>query len=337
MRRLIICLCSLLIAFACGEKEIGDKIHQTEVKTDVKTNTPAKATPSFNEDSCYQYVQQQIDFGPRVPNTAAHDSCAVYLTNMLRSFGAETMVQKGEVIAYTNSALSIQNIIGRFYKQRSKRIMLCAHWDTRHIADRDPVNPQGPIQGANDGASGVAVLLEIGRHLMATDPGLGVDLIFFDAEDYGTPQLAAGMTALSDMDNSWCLGSQYWAKNPPISGYKPQFGILLDMVAASNATFPKEGFSLKYANPIVQAIWSKAQKLGYGKYFINRAIGGITDDHKYVNEISGIPVVDIIHYNPGKSDFGIFHHTHNDNITIIDKQTMSAVGTVCLEIIYQGL
>ena len=238
MRRLIICLCSLPIVFACTEKEIGDKSHQTEVKTGVNTNTSTKATPSFNADSCYHYVQQQIDFGPRVPNTEAHDSCAVYLTNMLKSFGAETMIQKGEVIAYTNSALSIQNIIGRFYKQRSKRIMLCAHWDSRHIADRDSDNPHGPIQGANDGASGVAVLLEIGRHLMAVDPELGVDLIFFDAEDYGTPQLTVGMTALSDMDNSWCLGSQYWAKNPPISGYKPQFGILLDMVAATNATFP---------------------------------------------------------------------------------------------------
>ena len=224
-----------------------------------------------------------------------------------------------------------------FDRERPKRIMLCAHWDTRHIADRDEENPTGPIDGANDGASGVGVLLEIARHLSQVDPDLGIDLIFFDAEDYGSPQLSMGMTALSDMDNSWCLGSQFWAKNPPITGYKPQFGILLDMVGGEFATFPKEGFSLKYANPLVQAIWNKAQNLGYGNYFINRAIGGITDDHKYINEIAGIPTVDIIHYNPNKSDFGVFHHTHQDNITIINKNTMVAVGSTCMEIIYQGL
>ena len=335
MRNPFIFFMIVIIAFSCGESESESNKPHVDPKDGM--NIKSIITPTFNADSSFQYVIDQVDFGPRVPNTPEHDSCAVYLVSKLREFGAETMVQKGKVMAYTNSALSIQNIIGRFYKHRKKRILLCAHWDSRHIADRDPINPNGPIEGANDGASGVAVLLEIGRHLMKTDPNIGVDIIFFDAEDYGTPQLTVGMSALSDMDNSWCLGSQYWAKNPPISGYKPQFGILLDMVGASNAVFPKEGFSLKYANPVVQAIWSKAQSLGYGKYFINKAVGGITDDHKYINEISGIPVVDIIHYNPAKSDFGIFHHTHNDNLSIIDKETMRVVGNVCMEIIYQGL
>ena len=334
MRQVLISFTLLAIFVSCNRGE-QDVLPSTNSKD--HTQIKKTSTPLFVGDSAYRYVLDQLQFGPRVPNSAAHDSCAEYLAKKLGSFGAEVIVQKGEVTAYTNAVLNIQNIIGQFYKERTKRIMLCAHWDTRHIADRDKENPTGPIDGANDGASGVGVLLEIARHLESNDPGLGVDIVFFDAEDYGSPQLSMGMTALSDMDNSWCLGSQFWAKNPPITGYKPQFGILLDMVGGEFATFPKEGYSLKYANPLVQAIWNKAHQLGFGNYFINRAIGGITDDHKYINEIAGIPTVDIIHYNPNKSDFGIFHHTHQDNISIINKNTMVAVGSTCMEIIYQGL
>lgn len=335
MRKTLLTLLLPVLLFSCGEQETINK--PDPFIPDTTPQTPKVVTPKFNSDSAYQYVVEQVNFGPRVPNSAAHDSCAKYLVNKLKSFGADVLVQKGEVTAYTSKVLHIQNIIGRFYKERTNRIMLCAHWDSRHIADRDPNNPQGPIDGANDGASGVAVLLEIGRHLMKTDPNIGIDIILFDAEDYGTPQMAPGMMALSDMDDSWCLGSQYWAKNPPIPGYKPRFGILLDMVGGANATFPKEAFSMKYANPIVQAVWKKGRELGYTEYFIEKAIGGITDDHKYINELAGIPTIDIIHYRPKESDFGSFHHTHGDNMTIIDKATLNAVGHTCLEVIYQGL
>ena len=334
MRKAILLLALPILLFSCGEEET--------LPIPIIPNTPNNdkvkiQTPEFNADSAYQFVMDQLAFGPRVPNTPEHDSCAKYLIAMLDSFGAEVTVQKGNVTAYTTATLKIQNIIARFHPDRPDRMMICAHWDTRHIADRDPTNPVGPIDGANDGASGVAVILEIARQLMMKDPGIGVDLILFDAEDYGSSQLRDGIMAVGDMDNSWCLGSQYWAKNPPIKGSKPKYGILLDMVGGANATFPKEGFSLKYANPIVQAVWKKGQQLGYGSYFVNEAIGGITDDHKYINEIAHIPTIDIIHYNRKKSDFGSFHHTHQDNITIIDKTTLKVVGHTCLEIIYQGL
>jgi glutaminyl-peptide cyclotransferase len=335
MRKAIIFLSLPLYLLSCDSEETLPepiKIHKDPVK-----DVPKLVTPTFNADSCYQFVEDQLAFGPRIPNSPEHDLCAKYLIAVLDSFGAEVTVQKGNVTAYTQETLAIQNIIGRFYPKRPDRMMICAHWDTRHMSDRDKVNPTGKFDGANDGASGVAVILEIARQLMLKDPEIGVDLILFDAEDYGSSEVNNGMMQLSQMNDSWCLGSQYWAKNPPVNGQKPKFGILLDMVGAANATFPKEGYSLKYANPIVQAVWNKGQKLGYGSYFQNVAIGGITDDHKYINELAGIPTIDIIHYNRNKSDFGSFHHTHQDNIDIIDKKTLKVVGHTCLEIIYQGL
>ncbi len=334
MRKFLIILCLPALILSCGEDEVTPNPVNPDPVIPAK---PKVQTPDFNADSAYKYVQEQLAFGPRVPNTAAHDSCAEYLKDKFLSFGLDLLVQEGEVTAYTNSVLKIQNIIGRFHKERKNRIMLCAHWDTRHIADRDPDNPKGAIDGANDGASGVAVILEMARQIAASDPKIGVDFILFDAEDYGSPQLQPGMMAHSQLNDTWCLGSQYWAKNPPIPGYKPQFGILLDMVGAENATFPKELISLQHAGPYVHAIWDRARELGYQNYFIPRAIGGITDDHKYVNEIAGIPTLDIIHYRPGAGDFGMFHHTHGDNIGIINKETLRVVGHVCLDVIYQGL
>jgi len=336
MRKAIFFLIFPLYFISCGGEETLPepiKVH----KDTTSTSVPKLVTPTFNADSCFKYVEEQLAFGPRIPNTPEHDLCAEYLIAKLDSFGADVTVQKGNVTAYTQESLAIQNIIARFYPNRPDRMMISAHWDTRHMADRDDVNPTGTFDGANDGASGVAVILEIARQLMLKDPEIGVDLILFDAEDYGSSDLNNGMMELSQMNDSWCLGSQYWAKNPPINGQKPKFGILLDMVGAANATFPKEGYSMKYANPVVQAVWSKAQKLGYGNYFQNVAIGGITDDHKYINELAGIPTIDIIHYNRKKSDFGSFHHTHQDNISVIDKTTLKVVGHTCLEIIYQGL
>ena len=321
---------------SCGEAELPDPIHPP-VTPDTNTTVPAVITPAFNADSAFSFVEAQLNFGPRVPNTAEHDSCAKYLVKKLESYCTKVIVQTGKVKAYTGAFLDIQNIIAQFEPDRANRLMFCAHWDTRHVADRDPDKPVGKFDGANDGASGVAVLIEIARNLCEQDPNIGVDLILFDAEDYGSSQLSQGMMSISNMDDTWCLGSQYWAKNPPIPNYKPQFAVLLDMVGAENATFPKEGYSLQYANPYVQAVWSKAQNMGYGQYFINHAIGGITDDHKYINEIAQIPAIDIIHYDVGRGDFGRFHHTHADNLGIINKSTMEVVGHVCLEIIYQGL
>lgn len=326
----------LILLSSCGEEQV-ESDHQ-EVEVIVEDTTPKVPTPDFNADSAYAYVEKQVDFGPRVPNTPEHDSCGVWLASQLRSYGFEVIEQSGIVVSWDQKQLNMTNIIGQWNKDAKERILLAAHWDTRPYADRDSVDQNSPIDGANDGASGVGVLLEIARQISLSDPGYGVDIIFFDAEDYGTFE-GKSYESVNQMLNDWCLGSQYWAKNQPIKGYNAKYGILLDMVAAPNATFPKEGVSMQFAAPKVTAIWAAAEQLGYGSYFVKKLAGGITDDHTFVNNMAGIPMLDIIDMNTEGmySSFGSFHHTHGDNMSIIDKNTMKAVGQTVLHAIYQKI
>lgn len=290
-----------------------------------------KVSPDFNADSAYAFVQKQVDFGPRVPNTPQHVACGDYLVNELKRFGAEITEQKATLTAYNGTKLNARNIIGSYATDKKDKILLFAHWDTRPYADHDPKkeNYHTPILGANDGASGVGVLLEIARQLQKQTPEVGIDIIFFDAEDIGVP-------AFSDQhdNNSWCLGSQYWSQNLHSAGYNAKYGVLLDMVGATDATFYKEGFSVEYAANAIERIWSTARQLGYGDYFQNKNIGYITDDHVPVNQYAHIPSVDIIHLN---KNGGFFPHWHtvNDNMNNISKETLKAVGQTVLEVIYK--
>lgn len=290
-----------------------------------------KVSPDFNADSAYAFVQKQVDFGPRVPNTPQHVACGDYLVNELKRFGAEITEQKATLTAYNGTKLNARNIIGSYATDKKDKILLFAHWDTRPYADHDPKkeNYHTPILGANDGASGVGILLEIARQLQKQKPEVGIDIIFFDAEDIGVP-------AFSDQhdNNSWCLGSQYWSQNLHSAGYNAKYGILLDMVGATDATFYKEGFSVEYAANTIERIWSTARQLGYGDYFQNKNIGYITDDHVPVNQYAHIPSVDIIHLN---KNGGFFPHWHtvNDNMNNISKETLKAVGQTVLEVIYK--
>ncbi len=289
--------------------------------------------PTFNSDSAYRYVKEQVDFGGRVPNTQAHEKCANYLSKKLQKFGAKIVLQKGKVTAFDGTRLNIKNIIGSFNPEKKSRILLFAHWDTRPWADNDPNknNHNKAILGANDGASGVGVLLEMARQFGQQKPNIGVDIIFFDAEDYGTSH-----SEQKNTQNSWCLGTQYWAKNRHKPAYHAKYGVLLDMVGTKNATFYREGYSDYYGSYIVDKIWNKASNLGFGNYFINEKGGTITDDHTYVNEIAEIPSVDIIHLDKN-SESGFFKdwHTTDDTMKNIDKNTLKAVGTTLLYVIYE--
>lgn len=332
-------LVALVLFFSCESNE--ENTTPTN-PGEAKENNPLKPTvltPQFNADSAFLYVETQVKFGPRVPNTKEHRACAEWLTNELARHGFDTLVQRGKVIAFNGNVLDIQNIIGQYNKDEKERVMFCAHWDTRPFADRDTINKNKPIDGANDGASGVAVLLEVARQISIQNPRLGVDIIFFDAEDYGAVQLSGSMQDLSSMADTWCLGSQYWCKNPPIPNYSPKYGILLDMVGAADATFPKDAISRHYAGGLVNKVWKAAQNMGYGNYFVNQLAGAITDDHTYINQLTDIPVLDIIHYVPNGNygDFGKFHHTHADNMDIVSKKTLGVVGDVVLHVIYQEL
>ena len=213
----------------------------------------AVIVPPFNADSAYRYVKEQVDFGPRVPNTAAHRACGDYLIGKLRQFGATVHVQEADLVAYDNTILKARNIIGSFNPDNRRRVLLCAHWDSRPYADseRSKKKQKQPILGANDGASGVGVLLEMARQMQQQAPAIGVDIIFFDAEDYGIPTFYRG----DYKADTWCLGSQYWGRVPHVQGYNARYGILLDMVGGRGATFYREGFSQRTAPTQVKKIW----------------------------------------------------------------------------------
>ena len=340
----IVLLCLVLLT-ACGKKQ-------------AVINRPA-----FSADSAYAYIERQMAFGPRVPNGAAHMQCAVWLIEQLRSFGAEVELQKGFMPDYRGNNQQIYNIIGHFTPSLEgrdgeglsrPRILLGAHYDTRPWCDEeaDYNDRFYNVPGANDGASGVGVLLEIARQIglrqkclndsindqMVNDQmvNVPVDIIFFDCEDMGTPRVYTG----AEREDTWCLGSQLWATNYAqmsnsqiIKSSNPQylFGIVLDMVGAPDAVFPKEMYSTQYAGNYQQQIWRAAEQLGYGAMFATQQSYPITDDHYYINYIAGIPCVDIIHYDiRNATGFPHWWHTRNDNMDNISKSTLQAVGEVVM-------
>lgn len=283
--------------------------------------------PDFNADSAYHFVQQQVDFGPRVPNTEAHAEAAKYLSEKLGSYGFNIIEQKTQVTAFDNTKLSITNIIGEYKSELNNRVLLFAHWDTRPFADQDKERKAMPIDGANDGGSGIGVLLEIARQINLLQPNIGVDIIFFDGEDYGQPS----SDIRAEKSDSWCLGSQYWSKNLHRPNYRPNYGILLDMVGAKDAIFTKEGISMRFAPQIVEKVWKIASDLNHGHVFVNRQTNHVgVDDHFYVNTIANIPSIDIIQYDPTTGAFAPHWHTHNDNMDVISKSTLKAVGETVL-------
>ena len=291
-------------------------------------------TPLFDADSAYAFVQRQVDFGPRVPGTPAHQACGDWLVAKLEGYGAEVIEQTGQVAIYTGQKLPLRNIFARFDPEARERILLFAHWDTRPFADRDTDRRNQPIDGANDGASGVAVLMEIARHLAAKHHGPGVDILLTDVEDYGQPSGAMGLDERSI--DTWALGARFFAKNPVIPDYTARFGILLDMVGARDALFYREALSMQYAPSIVNKVWRTAEALGHGDRFINETkyfVG--TDDHVPINQVLRIPSIDIIQYDPDTKAFGPYWHTHDDNMDIIDRETLRAVGRTVLEVVWQ--
>ncbi len=296
------------------------------------SHAPTLDVPRFDRDSAYAFVARQVAFGPRVPNSEPHAQCKAWLVGKFKSFGLEVIEQPFTATRWDGVKLSCTNIIARYRPELSKRILLAAHWDSRYQAD-SPLNEERrnePILGADDGGSGVAVLLEIARQISQDSLQLGVDFVLFDAEDQGNDDDE------KPQPETWCLGSQYWSRNLVPPAYRPMYGILLDMVGAANATFPKEGVSLAYASNVVEKVWSLAQRLGYGNYFVNTKGGSVTDDHYFVNTIAGIPMIDIIHKHANsQTGFGAHWHTHNDNLQIIHVRTLKAVGQTLLELLYR--
>lgn len=314
---------------ACGGQKNTKKTTETrETETRV-----AEASP-FSADSAYLHIKRQVDFGPRVPNTQSHRACADYLASALEAQGLTMYVQDVDVTAYDGTILKAKNIIGVHNPEAKRRILLFAHWDTRPMADHDGDKSKRdlPIDGADDGGSGTGVLLEIAR-LLRLHPmkNIGIDIALFDAEDYGAPEHA---NYSGESTDTWALGTQKWTQSPHVPGYRADFGILLDMVGSKGATFYREYFSQESAGKTVTKIWDTARRLGHQEYFINEMGGAVTDDHYFVIRNLGIPCVDIINFKPDTHNgFGAYWHTHDDNMSIIDRAPLKAVGETVWQVL----
>ncbi len=320
----------LVVVWVCTSCDQSHKAARSQ-----KTETAKKTVkvPAFNADSAYFFVDKQVAFGPRVPGSAPHDLCATWLIEKFRQYSDTVIVQKFKARTYDNVARNGKNIIASFQPENKHRVLLMSHWDSRPFADHDPdpSKHRTPFDAANDGASGVGVLIEAARHFSIQQPDVGVDILLFDLEDWGPP---------TDLelykDEYWGLGSQYWSKNPHVLGYEASFGILLDMVGAANPKFKKEYFSLQYAQFVVDMVWERAYGLGYGDCFLDEEGTAINDDHVYVNKYARIPSIDIIHLDPASSNRSFFEywHTTGDNMEHIDKRSLGMTGEVILDVVY---
>ena len=316
MTLLYIVLATMLATCGGKSQSTQETANAPETSTEV-----TKQSEAFDGQAAFSLAQQQCDFGPRVPGTPAHAKCADWLATTLKASCDTVIVQQGTVTTGQGKQLGIKNIIGIINPDAEQRLLLLAHWDTRPWADNDPdpANHNKPVMGANDGASGVAVLLQLASQIKAEGTTLGVDILLVDAEDMG----------ITDNEESWGLGTQYWTKHPHVTGYKPLFGILLDMVGAPDASFTREYYSLQYAGGFVDAVWRCAA----GDHFKGKAGGAVTDDHVFINT-AGIPCIDIIDMrSDSESGFCPVWHTVNDTMDHIDHCTLAEVGQTLINVI----
>ena len=313
-------LLSMLTLLSCGKNTATQSNNESfgeETAVEV-------VEPGFNADSAYNYVETLVKFGPRVPNTSAHSRAGDWLVGKLKSFGLNPVEQKATLKAFDGTNLNMRNIFAQINPDAESRTLLLAHWDCRPWADQDPdpSKRSQPVDGANDGASGVGVILEIARQLSQETPQRGVDILFVDAEDWGE----------ESNEESWAMGTRYFAENPVLPGYMPMEAILLDMVGSPDARFGYEYNSARSARQLLDEIWTKAETLNYGQF--HRGFGGaVTDDHVELIK-KGIPSIDIIDYRADNGNpYGGFDpvwHTTSDGMQNISRETLRAVGNTLL-------
>lgn len=275
----------------------------------------------YDGNRAYQFLIDQTQFGPRVPGTSGHAACLEYLADKLDDAGA--VVSRQPFMHYnteTGQTVTMTNLIGSFYPEKMNRILLCAHWDSRPFADQDRLeNRDKPILGANDGASGVAALLELALYIQTNEPPVGIDIIFFDGEDSGKE---------GDLD-SYCLGSRYFTQNN--RGIFPRFAILLDMIGDAQLQIAKEGYSQQYAPDLVNRVWDAAERSGTHQ-FLPELGHYVFDDHVVLNE-AGIPAIDIIDFEYPDASHR-YWHTLQDTADKCSPESLQAVGNVLVVFIF---
>jgi glutaminyl-peptide cyclotransferase len=286
------------------------------------SSPPVVAIPSFDGKQAFAYLTAQTDMGPRDPGSAGHENCLIYIQSEMKKYADEVKLQPFTITGYEGKELKLTNVIASFNPKATTRILFLTHWDSRPRADQDldQKKRNQPIIAANDAASGVAILMEIGRHLKAKPTPIGVDLLFDDGEDYGK----------RTDDAMYLLGAKYFANNLP-PGYKPIFGILLDMVGDAQLEIAKEKYSLQYAPDIVELVWSTARELGIYQ-FADHTQDWVLDDHIPLNDV-GIKTIDLIDfdYPDGTNKYW---HTFEDTPDKCSPQSLEAVGTVLMHVIY---
>jgi len=308
-RYILLAIC--IFIFSCNQK-------QSE-KPAIENRKTLKHYPRFDGRSAFQYLTAQTQFGPRNPNSSGHQQCLNYLAAELKKFADSVVLQSFTEQGY-NETLKLTNVFASFKPHEEKRILLLAHWDTRPRADMEveQKNKNSPIVGANDGASGVAVLLELARVMKEHSPLVGVDILLTDGEDYGSSERDGN-------DNLYFLGVKYFARTKSLQ-YTPQFGILLDMVGDRDLQLPMEQNSMRYAPTVMELVWNAAEEIG-ATQFIHVPGEAISDDHLALNE-AGIPTIDIIDFQYP------YWHTHQDTADKCSPESLEAVGKVLSFLIY---
>ncbi len=323
MKQSHIFLLTLTFAFfACQGGSQKEKNQEKKSVPQSPLSGIAKPAPAFDGQSAYQFLLAQTKFGPRVPGSAAHQRCLDYFTLEMKKYADVVNLQEFMHTGYRGEQIKMTNIISSFNLGATNRILLAAHWDSRPYADhdKDKEKRNQPILGANDGASGVAVLLELAQLMKQSPPPIGVDIIFFDGEDFGKS---------GDLEN-YLLGSKYFTKNKA-AGFNPRLGILLDMVGDQQLEIPKEKNSLKFAPEVVQYVWSIAEELGISQ-FSNREGDEVYDDHVPLNE-AGIKTIDLIDFAyPDESNK--YWHSTEDTPDKCSPESLEAVGKVLTYLLY---
>jgi glutaminyl-peptide cyclotransferase len=309
-------LISLLLLFSsCANKKQNDAPQPERAAATV-------SVPQFDGKQAFRYLTAQTDFGPRNPGSQGHAACLRYFQEELAKFADAVNLQPFTAADYRGTSYRMSNVIASFNLSASDRILLSAHWDTRPWADEDPdpANHTKPILGANDGASGIAVLLELARLLKHHPPPIGVDMVFFDGEDLG----------IHGSNDHWSLGSKYFARNKT-PGFRPRFGINIDMIGDAQLEITREPYSEQFAPAVVRLIFSTARLLGVSQ-FVDRAGTPTYDDHIPLNE-AGIPTANLIDFNyPDASNR--YWHTMEDTADKCSPESLEAVGKVLAHIIY---
>jgi Zn-dependent M28 family amino/carboxypeptidase len=280
----------------------------------------AGKAPALSADAAYEHIKTQVAFGPRAPGTEGHAKQLTWMLDYLRARADTVLTQPFVHTTTMGSTLALTNVFARFNPAAPDRLLLLAHWDTRPTADEDLDESKRaqPITGANDGASGVALLLEIANVLSQHAPPIGVDILLVDGEDYAP-------------DNMY-LGAKHFAANLP-GPYRPLYGILVDMIADENPAYPIEANSQSAAPEVVDRVWRTAEELGFGAYFKRTSQGAVEDDHVPLNQ-AGIRTIDIIDFEYGAGNQ--YWHTHEDVLARTSPHGLGVVGAVLLELIFRG-